>query len=153
MGYKAYTLMHVGSKSQSKFGVDFYRQFSTTPGLGGSKEKVVILGSGWGGLTAAEESGRNTSSSSFWSPPEQLSLLVAVGVGGVVRVTSATAAETAAAALDAAATADVLSDDEGSLLLAIDGSGRRPLRSMFESVFSTGSERVVEIWLESVAGV
>ena len=59
MGYKAYTLMHVGSRSRSKFGVDLYRQFSTTPGLGGSKEKVVILGSGWGGFRAAKDLDKN----------------------------------------------------------------------------------------------
>ena len=59
MSCGAHVLAHVGSKSRNIIGVTIFRQLSTTSVLGVGKEKIVILGAGWGGFRLAKDLDKN----------------------------------------------------------------------------------------------
>ena len=59
MSYKIHILTHVDSRSGCALRNAVFRQFSTTSLRGGSKERVVILGAGWGGFRLAKDLDKN----------------------------------------------------------------------------------------------
>ena len=59
MSYKIHILTHVDSRSRCTLRKAVFHQFSTTSLRGGNKERVVILGAGWGGFRLAKDLDKN----------------------------------------------------------------------------------------------
>ena len=59
MSYKVQILTHVSSKLRGTLGAAVGRQLSTTSALRAGKEKIVILGAGWGGFRLAKDLDKN----------------------------------------------------------------------------------------------
>ena len=59
MSHKVQIFTYVGPRSRGTLGAAVCRQLSTTSALRGGKEKIVILGAGWGGFRLAKDLDKN----------------------------------------------------------------------------------------------